>query len=102
MGLFNYFIRKVQGVRRMGSAAMDLSYLAAGRLDGFFEAKLRPWDIAAGQLLVHEAGGRCTHFDGSPLKLDAGEMLAGSPTVHEAMVAGSRSVLVSLGRLSKV
>ena len=64
------------GVRRAGSAALDLAYVACGRLDGFWEFNLNPWDTSSGVLLVQEAGGTITHFDGSPFTLDSREVLA--------------------------
>lgn len=64
------------GVRRVGSAALDLAYVACGRLDGFWEFNLNPWDTSAGVLLVREAGGRVTHFDGGAFTLDSRETLA--------------------------
>jgi myo-inositol-1(or 4)-monophosphatase len=64
------------GVRRAGAAAMDLCYTAAGRVDAYWEFNLNPWDTAAGVLLVREAGGEVTGFDGSPFKLDSKEILA--------------------------
>ena len=64
------------GVRRAGSAALDLAYVACGRLDGFWEFNLNPWDTSAGVLLVEEAGGKVSHFDGSPFTLDSRETLA--------------------------
>ncbi len=64
------------GVRRAGSAALDLAYVACGRLDGFWEFNLNPWDTSAGVLLVREAGGRVTHFDGGTFTLDSRETLA--------------------------
>jgi myo-inositol-1(or 4)-monophosphatase len=64
------------GVRRAGSAALDLAYVACGRLDGFWEFSLNPWDTSSGVLLVKEAGGTITHFDGSPFTLDSREVLA--------------------------
>jgi myo-inositol-1(or 4)-monophosphatase len=64
------------GVRRAGSAALDLAYVACGRLDGFWEFNLNPWDTSAGYLMVEEAGGRVTHFDGSRFTLDSRETLA--------------------------
>ncbi|HME90924.1 MAG TPA: inositol monophosphatase family protein, partial [Myxococcaceae bacterium] len=76
LGLFNRLTRLAQGVRRFGSAALDLAYVAAGRLDGFFEFGLKPWDIAAGGLLVMEAGGAITQMDGGPFDLTAGNVLA--------------------------
>lgn len=67
---------RTHGVRRAGAAAVDLSYVACGRLEGFWEFNLNPWDTAAGVLLVQEAGGKVTGFDGSPFKLDSREVLA--------------------------
>jgi myo-inositol-1(or 4)-monophosphatase len=96
VGLFNRFIRKVQGVRRMGSAALDLAYTACGRFDGFFEVGLKPWDIAAGALLVIEAGGRVTQLDGSPLDLNRGEVLASSPVLHQQLGTECAQVLAEL------
>ena len=72
----------VAGIRRMGSAALDLSYVAAGRGDGFFEKGLKPWDLAAGMLLVCEAGGIVTDQDGGRRMLERGEVLAASSALH--------------------
>ncbi len=76
LGLFNRLIRHAQGVRRFGSAALDLAYVAAGRFDGFFEFGLKPWDIAAGALLVMEAAGTMTQIDGAAVDLSVGDVLA--------------------------
>lgn len=76
LGLFSRFIRKAQGIRRMGSAALDLAYVADGRYDGFFEFGLRAWDIAAGALIIREAGGFASGIKGEPLQLTAGHILA--------------------------
>lgn len=73
------------GVRRPGSAALDLCYVAAGRVDGFFELGLSKWDIAAGALLIREAGGRISDFDGSDRYLDSGNVVAGNPKVYVAL-----------------
>jgi myo-inositol-1(or 4)-monophosphatase len=73
-------------VRIMGAAAIHLAYVAAGRLDGFWEASLKPWDIAAGALLVEEAGGRVTDWAGQPLRFRDGDVLATNGAVHAAMV----------------
>ena len=67
VGLFGAFVGQARAVRRLGSAAIDLCYVAAGRMDGFWEADLKPWDIAGGALIVAEAGGRVTNMDGAPL-----------------------------------
>lgn len=74
------------GVRRAGSAALDLCCVAAGRFDGFWEFKLNPWDTAAGVLLVEEAGGKVTDFNGGPFQLDSRETLASNALVHEALL----------------
>jgi myo-inositol-1(or 4)-monophosphatase len=79
---------EVAGIRRLGSAALDLAYVAAGRFDIFWEIGLSPWDIAAGQLLVREAGGLVTACSGAPLRLDGPDILATSSTsLHERAVA---------------
>jgi myo-inositol-1(or 4)-monophosphatase len=77
--------RKAQGVRRDGAAALDLAYVACGRFDGFWEFDLSPWDVAAGTLLVREAGGRVTQLDRSPAALDAPSILATNGRVHEEL-----------------
>jgi len=75
-----------QGVRRAGSAALDLAYVAAGRLDGFWEENLKPWDTAAGVLLVAEAGGAVSTFTGAPYTLTAANILASNGLLHADMV----------------
>jgi myo-inositol-1(or 4)-monophosphatase len=85
VGLFGAFVGRARAVRRLGSAAIDLCYVAAGRLDGFWEKLLSPWDIAAGALMVEEAGGRVTALDGGPFDPHAGEVLATNGRIHEAM-----------------
>src|SRR5262249_47560099 len=84
--LFNRFIGEARAIRRDGAAALDLPYGAAGRADGFWEEKLHPWDIMAGALLVTEAGGLITRFDGSPLSLRADEVVASNPVLHARML----------------
>ncbi|HXD72537.1 MAG TPA: inositol monophosphatase family protein, partial [Vicinamibacterales bacterium] len=66
VGLFGQFVGRARAVRRLGSAAIDLCYIAAGRMDGFWERDLKPWDIAGGALIVAEAGGRITNMNGQP------------------------------------
>jgi myo-inositol-1(or 4)-monophosphatase len=73
---YQEFTLRSHGVRRAGSAALDLAYTACGRLEGFWEFNLNPWDTAAGALLVTEAGGSMTRFDGTPFRLDSSEVLA--------------------------
>ncbi len=79
-------MRNTAGVRRPGSAALDLAYVAAGFSDGFFETRLQPWDVAAGSLLVQEAGGLVGNFTGEADFLHAGECLAASPKIYGLMV----------------
>jgi myo-inositol-1(or 4)-monophosphatase len=76
---------KTAGIRRPGSAALDLAYVAAGRTDGFFEIGLSPWDTAAGTLLIAEAGGRIGTLTGGDYK-QGGNVIAGTPKVYDAMV----------------
>jgi myo-inositol-1(or 4)-monophosphatase len=82
---FRAFLTRAQGVRRDGSAALNLCYLAAGRFDGFWERDLSPWDMAAGVLIVREAGGRVTDFDLRAFDLSARRILATNGPLHEAM-----------------
>jgi len=83
---FTNFIMNAQAVRRDGSAALDLSYVACGRFDGFWEEGLRPWDVAAAVLMIEEAGGRVTHYDGSPFDIYTAPILASNGLVHEQMM----------------
>ncbi len=83
-------VGRAQGVRRAGSAALDLCYVAAGRFEGFWEEGLKPWDTAAGVLIVAEAGGRVSTFTGEPYDLSAPTILATNGRVHEAMVEALR------------
>jgi myo-inositol-1(or 4)-monophosphatase len=85
---FARFIRKTRAIRRDGAAGADLCYVACGRFDGFWELYLAPWDIAAGQLIVTEAGGRVSKFDGSALDIYGPEILATNGRIHEEMVRG--------------
>jgi myo-inositol-1(or 4)-monophosphatase len=81
------------GVRRAGAAAIDLAYVACGRLEAFWEFKLNPWDMAAGILLVEEAGGRCSGMQGQPVALDGPHILADNGEVHEEILSQFRDVL---------
>lgn len=87
VGLFNRIIRRAQAVRRMGSAALDLAYVASGRFDGFFEFGLKPWDTGAGALLVREAGGTIAQVDGSPFDVEIGDVVCAGPGVFAALAA---------------
>lgn len=84
---FVKFALKAQGLRRTGSAALDLCYVAAGRFDGFWEVRLNPWDMAAGAVIVREAGGRLTDFSGKDLSIYGQELVASNGQIHEAMLA---------------
>jgi myo-inositol-1(or 4)-monophosphatase len=77
---------RTHGVRRAGSAALDLCYVACGRFDGFWEFNLNPWDTAAGVLIAEEAGGKVSNFSGGPFQLDSRETLASNGLVHEALL----------------
>ena len=83
---YHEFCLRSHGVRRAGSAALDLAYVAAGRLDGFWEFNLNPWDTAAGILLVEEAGGQVTSFSGAHFKLDSREILASNGLIHAELL----------------
>ena len=85
--LFNRFMGEARAIRRDGAAALDLAHLAAGRIDGFWEERLQPWDMLAAKLMIEEAGGRLTRFDGSPTGLRADEVLASNGPLHAAMMA---------------
>lgn len=87
LGLFNHLITKAQAVRRDGSAALDLAYVAAGRFDGLWELKLYPWDVAAGILLIDEAGGSVSTFSGSKFQLTSLDLLATNSLIHQQMIA---------------
>jgi myo-inositol-1(or 4)-monophosphatase len=87
VGLFGRFLSKARAVRRLGSAALDMCYVAAGRLDGFWEEGLNAWDIAGGVLLVQEAGGRITSLDGGPFVLRSGRIIASNGLLHDQMRA---------------
>ena len=86
IGLFGAFVAEARAVRRLGSAALDLCYVAAGRFDGFWEQRLHPWDMAAGALLVTEAGGRISTMDGAPFDSREGSVVATNGLLHEAML----------------
>ena len=91
---FHAFQFAARAVRRAGAAALDLASVAAGRLDGYWEMKLKPWDVAAGQLLVAEAGGRVTGYDGAPFSSYNHRVVASNGLIHDEMIA----VLAAAGR----
>ena len=88
---------RTHGVRRAGSAALDLCNVACGRFDGFWEFNLNPWDTAAGVLIVEEAGGKVSRFDGSPFELDSRETLASNGLVHEALLHEFQEIFAGRG-----
>jgi len=96
-----YFYHQItlhtHGVRRAGSAALDLCCVASGRYDGFWEFNLNPWDTAAGVLIVEEAGGRVTRFDGSPFAIDSRETLASNGLVHDALLNEFKEIMAGRG-----
>jgi myo-inositol-1(or 4)-monophosphatase len=85
------------GVRRAGSAALDLANVACGRYDGFWEFNLNPWDTAAGVLLVQEAGGVVTRFDGEPFRLDSREVLASNGVLHQELITNFAEIFAGRG-----
>lgn len=86
LAMFRAVMEKTSGIRRPGSAALDLAWLAAGRVDGFWEMGLKPWDIAAGCLIIEEAGGMVTDFAGDGNYLESGDVVAGGMKVHSALL----------------
>jgi myo-inositol-1(or 4)-monophosphatase len=96
-----YFYHQItlhsHGVRRAGSAALDLCNVAAGRFDGFWEFNLNPWDTAAGVLIVEEAGGKVTRFDGAPFEIDSHETVASNGLIHEALLREFEDVFAGRG-----
>lgn len=92
LNYFRAFMTRSQGIRRGGSAALDLCYVACGRLDGFWEMKLKPWDTAAGALIVAEAGGELSDFAGKPFSIWGNETLATNSSIHDEMVKVANTV----------
>lgn len=101
LGYFAYFLPRVRSLRRMGSAVLDLCYVACGRLDGMWAIQLEAWDAAAGVLLVEEAGGVVTRLDGSPYTLRAPHnLIAANPQLHGRLAAGIHAVREGASNLS--
>ncbi|HET6348195.1 MAG TPA: inositol monophosphatase family protein [Candidatus Krumholzibacteria bacterium] len=98
---FAHFFTRSRGIRRGGAAALDLAYVAAGRLDGFWEMTLSPWDIAAGVLLVEEAGGRVTDFFGGRSFLQTGHVIVSNGLLHDWMAEGIGSIFPRDGDYAK-
>jgi myo-inositol-1(or 4)-monophosphatase len=97
MESFKYLTSHCHGVRRDGSAALDLCFVAAGRLDGFWERKLAPWDVAAGSLIVEEAGGSVTNLEGGAMELASGHILATNGLIHRQVMDGLEKVRSTIG-----
>ena len=91
-------IQNTSGIRRAGAAALDLCYVAAGRLDAFFETGLAPWDLAAGGLIIREAGGIISGLDGSENYMDTGHVLCGTPKIYAAMARLCAAEIAELTR----
>jgi myo-inositol-1(or 4)-monophosphatase len=89
---FSFFTVHAQAIRRAGSAALDLAYVASGRFDGYWEFKLSPWDIAAGSLLVEEAGGMLTNWRGAQFDIFKGEVVASNGLIHDEMLSVLRNI----------
>lgn len=89
---FNAFLPMIQGVRRLGSAALDLCYLACGRIDGYWEPGLYPWDMAAGSLIVQEADGMVTKYNGNRFEPEYPEILASNGKIHKNMIDILKSI----------
>ena len=92
--LSEYGVR-ARAIRRLGSAALDLCYVASGRMDGFWDRNLKPWDTAAGTLIVREAGGMVTALDGGPFSCESGSTLASNGRIHDEMLSVVRMVKVT-------
>jgi myo-inositol-1(or 4)-monophosphatase len=98
---FKEFMIRSQGIRRNGAAALDLCYLACGRIDGFWEMKLKPWDTAAGALIVKEAGGQLSDFSGNGFSIWGNETLATNGLIHQEMVQVARATSQAASTLTR-
>jgi myo-inositol-1(or 4)-monophosphatase len=87
LSIIKDFLEKSHGIRRLGSAAIDLAYVAAGRMEGFFEYNLNPWDVAAGVLIVKQSGGKVTDFDGGENTLFGKQLCASNGNIHDEMLS---------------
>jgi len=86
MKTLSHFMENSQGLRRLGSAAVDLAYVACGRFDGFYEYSLQPWDVAAGAFIVQQAGGTVSDFKGGNNFIHGGEIICGNPVIHDEII----------------
>lgn len=101
LSFFKAFMTRSQGIRRNGSAALDLCYVACGRIDGFWEMKLRPWDTAAGALIVEEAGGRLSDLAGNKFSIRGKETLASNDAIHDELVSTATAATYSRNTLTE-
>jgi myo-inositol-1(or 4)-monophosphatase len=92
LAYFKSYMCAAHGIRRMGAAALDLAWVAAGRVDGFWEFGLKPWDVAAGSLLVEAAGGVVSDLSGQPFALEGPSILAANARVHAEMLSGAAQI----------
>jgi myo-inositol-1(or 4)-monophosphatase len=92
MELFKYFTDKTQGVRRLGAASIDLCHVACGTIDGFWEFDLKPWDTAAGIMIVSEAGGKVTRMDGGLFNIYDDQILASNGIIHQDLTSNIFSI----------
>jgi len=92
LAYFRAFLTRCQGIRRAGAAALDLCYVACGRIDGYWEFKLRPWDTAAASLIVREAGGRLSDFKGNEFTIWGDEAMASNGLIHRQMIGSIRDI----------
>jgi myo-inositol-1(or 4)-monophosphatase len=90
--VFDFFLKNARGIRRLGSAAIDLAYVACGRFDVYYETTLNPWDIAGGIIIVEEAGGVVSDFSGDYNMLENGQVIAGPAPIHEAVAGHIRNI----------
>lgn len=94
LAMFRDLIPPTAGIRRAGAAALDLAYVAAGRLDGFWEIGLKPWDMAAGVLMIQEAGGSVSDFGGGKAHMETGNIVCGAPKVHAQLLSAIKPHLL--------
>ncbi|MEO6130863.1 MAG: inositol monophosphatase family protein [Saprospiraceae bacterium] len=92
--VFDYFLKNARGIRRLGSAAIDLAYVACGRFDAYYETTLNAWDIAGGILLVQEAGGVVTDFSGKNDMLTSGQVIAAPPAIHQSVLDNIKTIFI--------
>jgi myo-inositol-1(or 4)-monophosphatase len=100
INFYHQITLRSHGVRRAGSAALDLCYIACGRFDGYWEFNLNSWDTAAGVLLVEEAGGKVTNFTGGPFNIDSREVLASNTLLHDELLKEFQAIIA--GRVEGV